>query len=79
MDEITEDLRTMIATKLKVDADRIRPETDLVRDLGADSLDVVELIMALEERHGVTIDDAEAEAVRTFSDAVELVRAKRAA
>ena len=79
MDELTLELRSMIASKFKVPPERLRPETDLVAELGADSLDVVELVMAFEERLGVQIDDAEAEGVRTFGDLIDLVRAKRAA
>jgi acyl carrier protein len=78
MDELTERLRTLVAQKLNVDRDRIRAETDLVADLGADSLAIVEILMALEEELGVTVADDEAERVRTFADAVRLVAAKRA-
>lgn len=79
MDDVTRELTTLIAEKFKVSPDRLRPDTNLVADLGADSLDVVEIVMALEDRLGVSIEDAEAEAVRTFGDALALVRAKLAA
>src|SRR5207244_23194 len=64
---------------LRGSRDQLRPEADLVTDLGADSLAVVELMMALEERLGVRIEDEEAEGLRTFGDALSLVRAKLAA
>ena len=79
MDELTLELRSLIASKFKVPPERLRADTDLTLELGADSLDVVELIMAFEERLGVSIDDAEAEGVRTFGDLIALVRSKRAA
>ena len=78
-DNITQELTNLVAKTLKVAPDQLRPEADLVTDLGADSLAVVELMMALEERLGVRIADEEAEGVRTFGDALSLVRAKLAA
>src|SRR5882724_3841567 len=79
MEDITQELTNLVARTLKVSPDQLRPEADLVTDLGADSLAVVELMMALEERLGVRIDDDEAEGLRTFGDALSLVRAKLAA
>jgi acyl carrier protein len=79
MGDITQELTNLVAKTLKVSPDQLRPEADLVTDLGADSLAVVELMMALEERLGVRIDDAEIEGIRTFGDALSLVRAKLAA
>ena len=79
MEDITQELTNLVARTLKISPDLLRPEADLVTDLGADSLAVVELMMALEERLGVRIEDAEAEGLRTFGDALTLVRAKLAA
>jgi acyl carrier protein len=79
MREIAAELTDLVSRTLKVSPDRLRPETDFVADLGADSLAVVELVMALEEQLGVRIDDAEAEGLRTFGDALALVQAKLAA
>jgi len=79
MEDITQALTTLTARTLKVSPDQVRPEADLVNDLGADSLAVVELMMALEDKLGVHIDDEEAEGLRTFGDALALVRAKLAA
>src|SRR5439155_22500267 len=53
MEDITQELTKLVAKTLKVSPDQLRPEADLVTDLGADSLAVVELMMALEERPGV--------------------------
>ena len=77
MDELTERLRSLIAKKLNATPERIRPDTDLVADLGADSLAMVEIMMAVEDDLGVSIADDEAERVRTFADAVALIGGKR--
>ncbi|HYR96093.1 MAG TPA: acyl carrier protein [Candidatus Binatus sp.] len=77
MDELTERLRTLVAQKLNAAAERIRPDTDLVADLGADSLAIVEIMMAVEDELGVLIQDDEAERVRTFADAVALIAGKQ--
>ncbi|MBA3349732.1 MAG: acyl carrier protein [Actinobacteria bacterium] len=61
-----------------IDEDKITYEADLVRDLGLDSLDTVEVTMGLEERFGVEIPDTELEDVATVSDAVGLVEKKMA-
>jgi len=79
MEDLTQELTNLVARTLKISPDQLRPEADLVADLGADSLAVVELMMALEEKLGVRIDDDEAEGLRTFGDALALVRAKLAA
>jgi acyl carrier protein len=77
MDDLTDFLRSLVAKKLNAEPQRIRLDTDLVADLGADSLGIVEIMMALEDELGVTIADAEAESIRTFGDAVTLVATKR--
>lgn len=79
MEDLTQELTALVARTLKIAPQELRPESDLVNDLGADSLAVVELMMALEERLGIHIDDSEAEGLRTFGDALALVRAKLAA
>jgi acyl carrier protein len=77
MDELTERLRALVAKKLNVEPERVRADTDLVADLGADSLAIVEILMALEEELGIAVADDEAERVRTFADAVRLVAAAK--
>ncbi|HZP43325.1 MAG TPA: acyl carrier protein [Candidatus Binatia bacterium] len=79
MDDITRELTDLVATKFKVPPERVRLESDFIADFGADSLALVELVMALEERLGVRIEDEEAERVRTFADAVALAKTKSAA
>lgn len=56
----------IIAKQLKVDVADITPDTDILDDLGADSLDVVELLMTIEDRYGITVPDSEAQSLRTI-------------
>ena len=66
-------VKSIIVEQLGVDADEVTPEASFVEDLGADSLDTVELIMAFEEEFGVEISDDEAEKIRKVKDAVEYI------
>ena len=77
---VEERVKSIIVEQLGVDADEVTPEASFVEDLGADSLDTVELIMAFEEEFGVEISDDEAEKIRKVKDAVEYIdkRAKTA-
>ncbi len=70
-------VKSIIVEQLGVDADEVNPEASFVEDLGADSLDTVELIMAFEEEFGVEISDDEAEKIKKVKDAVEYIE-KRA-
>ena len=63
----------IIAEQLQIDKAQIVPEASFMDDLGADSLDTVELIMALEEELGVEIPDEEAENIRTVQDAIDFL------
>ena len=63
----------IIAEQLQIDTAQIVPEASFMDDLGADSLDTVELIMALEEELGVEIPDEEAENIRTVQDAIDFL------
>ncbi len=69
-------LTELIADHLGVDESEITPETSLADDLGADSLDVAEIAIAVEDRLGVTVDDAELDRVRTVGEAAQLLDAK---
>ena len=66
-------VKSIIVEQLGVDADEVQPDASFVEDLGADSLDTVELIMAFEEEFGVEISDDEAEKIRKVKDAVEYI------
>ena len=66
-------VKSIIVEQLGVDADEVTPDASFVEDLGADSLDTVELIMAFEEEFGVEISDDEAEKIRKVKDAVDYI------
>ncbi len=63
----------MLADQLGIPADTIKPEQEVVKDLGADSLDVVELMMALEDEYGITLPEGDVENVKTVQDIVDMM------
>lgn len=68
-----EDVKEVVVEQLSVDAAEVKEESKFVEDLGADSLDVVELVMALEEKFGIEIPDEDAEKIATVADAVKYI------
>ncbi len=66
-------VKEIIVEELGVETDKVTPEASFVDDLGADSLDTVELVMALEEEFGIDIPDEDAEKMRTVGDAVAYI------
>ena len=70
-------VKEVIVEKLGVDADKVVPEACFVEDLGAESLETVELIMGLEDKFGVTISDEDAENIRTVQAAVDYIEGKQ--
>ena len=73
-----DDVKEVIVEKLGVDADKVTPEARFVEDLGADSLETVELIMGLEDKFGGTIPDEDAEGIRTVQAAVDYIEKSQA-
>jgi len=73
-DALFEKVRKIIVEQLGVEDDEVTLESSFIDDLGADSLDIVELIMALEEEFDIEIPDSEAEKISTVGDAVEYIK-----
>ena len=71
---VEEKVKNIIMEQLGVDAEEVTPEASFVNDLGADSLDTVELVMALEEEFGLDIPDEDADKMKTVGDALEYLR-----
>jgi acyl carrier protein len=70
---VEQKVKSIIAEQLGVGEDEIKPASSFIEDLGADSLDIVELVMAMEEEFEVEIPDEEAENIKTVSDAVNYI------
>jgi len=70
-------VKEIIVEQLGVEPDQVKPESNFVDDLGADSLDTVELIMSFEEEFGVEIPDTEAEKIKTVQDVINYIEANK--
>lgn len=77
--ETFEKVKKIVADQLSVDAQTINPQSNFANDLGADSLDTVELVMALEEEFDIEIPDEAAEKITTVQEAVDYINNKVAA
>ncbi len=73
MASVSERVVDIVAEQLGVDKDKIKPETSFVNDLGADSLDTVELVMELEEEFDINIPDDAAEKIQTVGEAIDYI------
>lgn len=74
--EVEEKIKKIISEQLGVEEDEVLPEAKFVDDLGADSLDTVELVMALEEEFDIEIPDEEAEKIQTVGAAIDFIKEK---
>lgn len=74
MADIEKRVKEIIAEQLSIDVEEVKPEASFIEDLGADSLDTVELIMAFEEEFDLEIPDEEAEKIKTVGDAIEYIK-----
>ena len=77
--EVFEKVKKIVVEQLGVEADVVKPEASFANDLGADSLDTVELVMALEEEFDIEIPDDAAEGIATVQDAVNFIKDKSVA
>lgn len=73
-EDITERVTGIISSQLDVEKEKVKLETNFINDLGADSLDIVELVMELEEEFDMSIPDEDAEKIRTVGEAVEYIK-----
>ena len=78
MEEVQSKLKEIVMDRLNAEEDQIKPEASFVEDLGADSLDIVELIKGIEEEFDIEIPDEDAEKLTTVGEAMEYVKTKLA-
>jgi acyl carrier protein len=75
-DEVFERVKIIVADKLGIEEDEISLNSELVEDLGADSLDLVDLVMAFEDEFGTKVEDEEIESINTVEDIVKYIKKK---
>ncbi|HET9869266.1 MAG TPA: acyl carrier protein [bacterium] len=73
---IEDKVKEIIVDQLGVEADQVKPEASFIDDLGADSLDTVELVMAFEEEFDLEIPDEDAEKIKTVGNAIDYIKSK---
>lgn len=74
-ESIFESVRNILVDQLGVDVEMVTIESNFIDDLNADSLDIVELVMAMEQEFGISIPDEEAERIKSVGDAVDFIKA----
>ena len=77
MSDIEEQVKNIVAEHLGIDESKVTPEAKFIDDLGADSLDTVELVMAFEEKFGIEIPDDAAETIVTVQNAIDYIENKK--
>lgn len=75
---IFEKLKAMAVEQIGIDPALIKPESDIIKDLGCDSLDIVDMLMSVEEEFGVTVEDKDVSEMRTMADVVNFIDNKLA-
>ena len=77
MSNVEEQVKKIVVDHLGIEESKVTPESKFIDDLGADSLDPVELVMALEEKFGIEIPDDAAETIQTVKDAIDYIESKQ--
>ena len=77
MSEIEDQVKSIVVEHLGIDESKVTPEAKFIDDLGADSLDTVELVMAFEEKFGIEIPDDAAETILTVKNAINFIESKK--
>ena len=78
MSDIADRVKKIVVEHLGVEADKVTEEASFIDDLGADSLDIVELVMGLEEEFGINIPDDQAEKIKTVGEAIDYIEREKA-
>lgn len=76
-ESVADRVKNIIVDQLNVSLEEVKPEASFIEDLGADSLDIVELIMALEEEYDIEIPDEEAEKIQTVKDVTSYIESRQ--
>lgn len=71
--DIFEKLKAIAVNQIGIDEEKVTPESDIIRDLGLDSLDIVDMLMSVEETFGITIDDGDVAEMKTVADVVKFI------
>ena len=72
-EDLADRVMSIVCERLGVERDKVKPDTSFVNDLGADSLDIVELVMEFEEEFGMSIPDDKAEEIQTVGEAIKFI------
>ncbi|HIU21796.1 MAG TPA: acyl carrier protein [Candidatus Limadaptatus stercorigallinarum] len=76
--DIFEKLKAIAVNQIGIDEDKVKPESDIIKDLGLDSLDIVDMLMYVEEEFGVSIDDGDVAEMKTVADVVKFIESQTA-
>lgn len=76
--DIFEKLKAIAVNDIGIDADKVKPESDIIKELGLDSLDIVDMLMKVEETFGVAIDDSDVVEMKTVADVVRFIENAKA-
>ncbi len=76
--DIFEKLKAIAVDQIGIDEELVKPESDIIKDLGLDSLDIVDMLMSVEETFGVTIDDGDVAEMKTVADVVRFIENAKA-